>query len=362
MAEIMDDIEGEQETCPDSYSYDGDGDIDIDIDVSAHNEVDEVLATIQGASKGVKEGTDTAYRGYCLTISALSCDEFNMHGIDKDPKDIQMSYSYAQKLRAGTTYGFRKTRGRLPWNQDTASGNPSISELVSSYMLSLHKRKDILRKLYEFNHQPENWDNSQPSADNWCGGNMRRLLQAVYLVAFSCLLCVDEVLNIQVHDIRFYIDEADNMHCASISLPFRKTSQFGKIQPFVLRMLLADMAHLCPVRALAEWISASEILHGYLFRKMDKRDRPIVVKNSPMTPEVFLELFRNNLWDLRIAPYAYGTHSFRRGGCQWLSVDLRWSKEFTHLTIVKYLISWNDNPMLRCDEFFKLDHQTTIQC
>ncbi|KAK0218990.1 hypothetical protein IW262DRAFT_1448912 [Armillaria fumosa] len=133
------------------------------------------------------------------------------------------------------------------------------------------------------------------------------------------------------------------------------------------------MAHLCPVRALADWVCASRITHGYVFHKMDKRDRQILTKNSPMTAEVFLELFRNNLWDLGIAPYPYGTHSFHCGSCQWLSVDLHWSlqqickwggwsTDFTHLTIMKYLISWNDDPMTQQDDFFKLDREATIKC
>ena len=67
------------------------------------------------------------------------------------------------------------------------------------------------------------------------------------------------------------------------------------------------------------------------------------------TSEYFLELFRNNLLDVGIDPVPYGTHSFRRGGVQWMSVGLRWplrricewggwSSEFSHMTIVKYLI------------------------
>ncbi|KAK0494665.1 hypothetical protein EDD18DRAFT_1055760, partial [Armillaria luteobubalina] len=65
------------------------------------------------------------------------------------------------------------------------------------------------------------------SSGNWCRGNMRRLLQAVYLVAFTCLLRIDEALNIQAHDISFYVDQVDNTHCVSITLPFRKTNPFG---------------------------------------------------------------------------------------------------------------------------------------
>lgn len=66
-------------------------------------------------------------------------------------------------------------------------------------------------------------------------------------------------------------------------------------------------------------------------------------------------MFQNNLLDIGVDPVPYGTHSFRRGGVQWMSVQLRrplcricewgsWSPEFLHMTIVKYLISWNDDP------------------
>ncbi|KAF8233880.1 hypothetical protein L208DRAFT_1264826 [Tricholoma matsutake] len=61
-------------------------------------------------------------------------------------------------------------------------------------------------------------------------------------------------------------------------------------------------------------------------------------------------MFCNNLLDVNIDPFAYGTHSFHRGGCQHFAShkhwSLRticewggWSTEFTNLTIVKYLIS-----------------------
>jgi len=84
-------------------------------------------------------------------------------------------------------------------------------------------------------------------------------------------------------------------------------------------------------------------------------------------------MFRNNLIDVGIDPATYGTHSFRRGGCQWLSTERRWplqdicewggwSTEFTHLTIVKYLISWNDDPSRQRDEFFNLNRPPTVKC
>ncbi len=78
----------------------------------------------------------------CLS-NLTRCDDVNMHGTSKGLKDVQRTFSHAMKLRAGTTFGFCKAgrRGKVPWDRATALGNPSISDLVSSYMLGLHKRK-----------------------------------------------------------------------------------------------------------------------------------------------------------------------------------------------------------------------------
>lgn len=89
--------------------------------------------------------------------------------------------------------------------------------------------------------------------------------------------------------------------------------------------------------------------------------------------DTFLEMFRMNLLDIGVDPAPYGTHSFRRGGCQWMSVDLRkpwrdicewggWSTELSNLTIVKYLISSNDAPTERRDNYYNFDQPPTIMC
>jgi len=138
---------------------------------------------------------------------------------------------------------------------------------------------------------------SQPHHDHeWGGGRARRLLQAAYTLAFLCLLRFDEVLKIQAHDIEIISDS-----CISLTLPFRKTSQFGgrltcivwvsasaltqhhhpEIKPFVLHALPAEEAHLCPIRALAEWLEASNIKQGYLFRKISSGDR-VLEANCPI--------------------------------------------------------------------------------
>lgn len=70
--------------------------------------------------------------------------------LDGSPKPVdklRATYSHAQKMRAAMTYAFGQIHGlgTLSWHQDTHSrkmvGNPSVSVAVSSYMISLHRRK-----------------------------------------------------------------------------------------------------------------------------------------------------------------------------------------------------------------------------
>lgn len=86
-----------------------------------------------------------------------------------------------------------------------------------------------MRKIYDFNHQDHIWKikdyapgTRKANVHEWGGGRVRRLLFAAYTIAFLCLLRFDEVLKIQAHYI-IIISET----CIEISLPFRKTSQFG---------------------------------------------------------------------------------------------------------------------------------------
>lgn len=58
--------------------------------------------------------------------------------------------------------------------------------------------------------------------NEWGGGRARRLLQAAYTIALLCLLRFDEVLKIQAHDVKLVTKTS-----IKLTLPFRKTSQFG---------------------------------------------------------------------------------------------------------------------------------------
>ncbi|KAJ7828688.1 hypothetical protein B0H14DRAFT_2197153, partial [Mycena olivaceomarginata] len=133
-----------------------------------------------------------------------------------------------------------------------------------------------LRKLYDFNHQPAVAEFKDYAAGSrkhakgrheWGGGWARRLLTLAYVLSFLCLLRFDEVLKIQIHDIE-WVSET----CIKLTLPFRKTNQFGGVhlgvKPFYLHLFPPHLAHLCPIRSLAEWLIVSEITEGYLCRKI----------------------------------------------------------------------------------------------
>ncbi|KAL1699070.1 hypothetical protein EV121DRAFT_216977 [Schizophyllum commune] len=145
------------------------------------------------------------------------------------------------------------------------------------------------------------------------------------------------------------------------------------VTPFILWPLESEEAHLCPYRALCEWLDASEITEGYLFPKLTPDGFKCAYTDRLQTAEAFLEHFRLNLLAVGVDYSPYGTHSFRRGGCQYLVVDRRWnirrvcewggwSTDFTHLTIVKYIISFVDEPMSSRADFFRPGRRVTRSC
>ncbi|KAL1712389.1 DNA breaking-rejoining enzyme [Schizophyllum commune] len=326
-----------------------------------------------------------------------SCDSIDfLTGTEKPLSQCRNGLSHAQKERSAMTnlFGLLGDNGAMQWHQDRATGlmvgNPSISPLVSRYMLGLAKRKslagesstsaraitpDIMRRLYRRNRRDYmDLEVSIPKRGTVVffsyiviNQNERleeRLVQACYTLAFLCLLRFDEVLQLQVSDLEWICDSKGRR--VVVQLPFRKTAHsLAKIQPMILWPLGPEEAHLCPYRALCEWIDASDIKDGYLFPKLSNDGR---VKSTAtpehMTSEMFLEHFRNDLLDVGIKFTSYGTHSFRRGGCQYLLVHRRWnirricewggwSTDFTYMTIVKYIISYIDEPMSSREDFFR---------
>ncbi|KIK49878.1 hypothetical protein GYMLUDRAFT_183445, partial [Collybiopsis luxurians FD-317 M1] len=71
------------------------------------------------------------------------CNEINLDGTAKDVSVTWSIYTHAQKMRASATFAFGRVHGlgMAVWHHSEISGkicgNPSVSETVSSYMLSL---------------------------------------------------------------------------------------------------------------------------------------------------------------------------------------------------------------------------------
>ncbi|KAL1684942.1 hypothetical protein GGG16DRAFT_67295 [Schizophyllum commune] len=198
--------------------------------------------------------------------AASSCDRLNIDGTVKPASENTHSWGQAQKMRASATFmwGHICGLGTLPWHENDAGekiGNPSISPIVSRYMVSLRKRKtragevatsaraltavyahaltlykqENLWELYHLNMDerkfPLNKQYTGPTRrgtndekDQWAGAKQRRMLSCIYILAFLCLLRSDEVLNIRVEDIERdkFDDDKWTLH-----LNFRKTAQYG---------------------------------------------------------------------------------------------------------------------------------------
>lgn len=163
----------------------------------------------------------------------------------------------------------------------------------------------VLRDIHNFNIAYSQWDVKKyqdwapASQDDWGGGRARRLVRAVALLEFWCLLRGDEGLKIQRHDI---IPVSPT--CLEINMPFRKTAQYGgeletfefiilpdfldlsfsdflDCKPFYIHLLPESMAEICPVRALCDWDSVSNVTDGYIFRRILPRDH-VSQENTPI--------------------------------------------------------------------------------
>ncbi|KAG1785018.1 uncharacterized protein HD556DRAFT_1451182 [Suillus plorans] len=295
---------------------------------------------------------------------------------------------------------------RLPaWNAAVLGkfiGNPSLSVTISQYMVSLRRRKirageavmsaramdePTMKRLWEFawsmdrkEFGPISRKRKAENPSEWAGFLLRMMLYLLYLLSMLCLLRYDEALRITWADVTFqvqdlliknhWLDATPELFTSQVryqptqfrvklELPFRKTHQYGGIAPFYI-YADPDRPWMCLLRAFAIWWLLAherhEDLNGFIFRKKIGVDGISVSPTDCMTSDSFLECFRNNLLDISVDPRPYGTHSFRRGRCQFLHTVRGWSfqkicdwggwaENFDNPgTIFKYLLSWNDNP------------------
>ncbi|KDQ49856.1 hypothetical protein JAAARDRAFT_142795, partial [Jaapia argillacea MUCL 33604] len=132
---------------------------------------------------------------------------------------------------------------------------------------------------------------------------------------------------------------------------------------------------LCPVRALSKWICLNKgNLRGFVFRKKMSPMRFSDDWRLAMSPESFMHCFRANLNDVAVDPRPFGTHSFRRGGTQYLVLVLRWpirdvcswggwaDSTNNQSTIFKYIFSWTDAPTVQREDYFNPNREKASPC
>ncbi|KAK7025662.1 hypothetical protein R3P38DRAFT_2529704, partial [Favolaschia claudopus] len=193
------------------------------------------------------------------------CDELDIDGTEKHHTTFRASYNHAQKMRAAMTYAVGRLYGpgSLPWHESESTGrmvgNPSVSETTYLFQVRVGEPATSARAITQV--PKTNCFTCSRKAikepHEWGGARARRLLTLAYVLAFLCLLRFDEVLKIQIHDIEWVSDT-----CIKLTLPFRKTSQFGGVKPFYLHLFPPHLAHLCPIRAVANWLDVSDIEDG----------------------------------------------------------------------------------------------------
>ncbi|KIJ07550.1 hypothetical protein PAXINDRAFT_90221, partial [Paxillus involutus ATCC 200175] len=329
------------------------------------------------------------------------CDENDIWtGKPKPPSIPRVTYGTAQKMRAAISHKFGHDHGlgTQPWTEHPMQpgkfvGNPSLSVTVSQYMVSLRRRKvrageavtsaramdeSTMKQLWVFawstkrkEFGPVRRDRKAKNPSEWGGFYIRMMLYLLYLVSMLCLLRFDEALRITWSDVVFQDFRIQ------LNLPFRKTHQYGGITPFYV-YANRERPWMCLLQAFAIWWvlaqQRNEHLDGFVFRKRIGADGTSVNPTDGMSSETFLECFRNNLLDINVDPRPYGTHSFRRGGCQYLHKVLKWpfrqiclwggwAERFDNPgTIFKYLLSWNDNPDEEREHYMNPNRTGTDPC
>ncbi|KAG1823640.1 uncharacterized protein BJ212DRAFT_1444724 [Suillus subaureus] len=275
-------------------------------------------------------------------------------------------YGTTQKMRAAVSHKFGRDHklGTQPWSEHPMIAgksivNPSLSVMVSQYMVSLHRRKvwsgeavtsaqaidEVTMKcLWDFvwatpckEYGATSCKRKAENPAEWAGFMICSMLLLLYLVSMICLPCYDEALQITWADITFQGFRPGDFH-VRLELPFRKTHQYRGIAPFYV---YADEQFW--------WMLVRERcknLDGFIFWKKIGTDSVSVNLTDGMTSNAFLECFHNNLLDIGVDSCGC---QFLYKVCRWDFRDIcdwgGWAENFNNPgTIFKYLLSWNDNP------------------
>ncbi|KAK7016607.1 hypothetical protein R3P38DRAFT_3321045 [Favolaschia claudopus] len=244
-------------------------------------------------------------------------------------------YSTAVSTRAALTMWYKHlrpneslTEWRLDSITNTWRGLPTRSRQVSQFMVGLEKTKAKSGEVYS-------------SARALALDDIHRLYKhcmnrppVAYLLAWLMLLRVDEVIKLRfenidkvpgemLHSWRLHANDTDPMICS--------------VRAFIL---LASL--------YATWVARTNSLFLHVSAQ------GAVMQNQPVTAAALSRSLARDLQELGYSTWAlYGTHSFRRGGCQYRIKVKQWSADMVAawggwsqveaVTMFRYFYSPNDN-------------------
>ncbi|KAF9014711.1 hypothetical protein BDZ89DRAFT_1142106 [Hymenopellis radicata] len=270
LMEVMDDLDEESETAEmcensdddDDGSDDDDDDEEFDFvrsqvaqDVNPNMAKSYTRLSLQFAKYGQEKGwwktgvkpwdLKVLPKRIDLMIAAWIMDACDDHFSNGQPRTEgkPLAMTTANKMRSALTkrFSFEGRRGRLAWDPEKGTGNPTISIGLSSFLKGLQRRKVQVhgekptssRALTATNMQDiyrgTMFHLQNPSEKDWASAGIRIALQAILTIAFICFLRLDEVLTLQAHEIEFGYDKVLELSFIIIRLHHRKNRPFGDI-------------------------------------------------------------------------------------------------------------------------------------
>jgi integrase len=124
--------------------------------------------------------------------------------------------------------------------------------------------------------------------------------RAILLVGYAAALRRSELVSINVEDLAFTVDGI------RLTIPKSKTDQEGEGQVIGI----AAGTALCPVRALREWLDASKISSGAVFRRVSRFG---TVGSGRLTDQVVANVVKVGAARVGLDPKKYAGHSLRAG-------------------------------------------------
>ncbi|KAJ8496916.1 hypothetical protein ONZ45_g12254 [Pleurotus djamor] len=270
-------------------------------------------------------------------------------------------FATAVSCRAALTFWYRHIRpneSTVDWRVDTVTeacfGLPTRSRLVADFMTGLEKTKaksgEVSRSARALTLQDMYRLYSQCFPPSGNDGEIRAGISA-YLFAWLLLLRIEEVLRLTFESIEVIPQEREYFE---VYLHTRKSAQTGLSHGWRLYANDKD-PRICPMRALirlARLYNKSVPRTGPLFLKVSKQGT--FTAGDGMTPKILSNSLSTDLQALGYTTWAlYGTHSFRRGGCQHRVKNKSWSIDMVAawggwsqaeaITMFRYFYSPNDN-------------------